>query len=129
MSSWHLPVVILSEAKNLAPSRPPSVLSLVANTSVQPEHWLRYKIMSMLGEARLAQKQYAEAETLLLAGYEGMRQHEEGLTKKQRLILQIEALKKIVNLYETWHKADPDGGFDAKAAEWKRKLTDREAPQ
>ncbi len=33
-----------------------------------------------------------------------------------------EALERIVNLYEAWHAAEPDEGYDAKAAEWRAKV-------
>ncbi len=30
----------------------------------------------------------------------------------------------FVDLYEAWHAAEPDAGYDAKAAEWRAKLPD-----
>lgn len=32
------------------------------------------------------------------------------------------AVNKYVELYTEWHSAEPDKGYDAKAAEWKAKL-------
>jgi hypothetical protein len=40
----------------------------------QPDAWLTFSVRSALGGARLGQKRYAEAEPLLLAGYDGMKQ-------------------------------------------------------
>ncbi len=39
----------------------------------------------------------------------------------------IEALERIVNLYEARHAAEPDAGHDAKGAEWRGKVEELEA--
>src|SRR5262249_23109001 len=41
-----------------------------------PESWKRFAVVAMLGAARLGQKEYADAEALLLAGYAGMTERE-----------------------------------------------------
>ena len=64
----------------------------------------------------LGQKTYAEAEPLLLAGYEGMKARE-AKVPKPRL---TQAGERIVKLYEAW-------GQPEKAAEWRAKL-DRKFP-
>lgn len=33
-----------------------------------------------------------------------------------------EAGQRIVDLYDAWHKAEPEKGYDATAGEWKAKL-------
>jgi hypothetical protein len=33
-----------------------------------------------------------------------------------------ECMKSLVGLYEAWHAAEPSGGHDKQAAEWKAKL-------
>ena len=42
----------------------------------ESEAWTTFNAKSMLGAALLAQKKYAEAEPLLLAGYEGLKERE-----------------------------------------------------
>jgi tetratricopeptide (TPR) repeat protein len=73
-----------------------------------PENWSRYNTMSMLGEALCGQGKHAEAEALLVEGYEKMAPPEP-LTVRKR-----EALERIVKLYEAWGKPE-------KAAEWRAK--------
>ncbi len=41
-----------------------------------PDNWLTFNTRSMLGGLLLGQKKYEEAEPLLLAGYEGMKERE-----------------------------------------------------
>jgi hypothetical protein len=69
---------------------------------------------SLLGASLLGQKNYAEAETLLLAGYEGLKQRVETTSPLDRYRL-TEAVERLVELYEATGKKD-------KAAEWRAKL-------
>jgi tetratricopeptide (TPR) repeat protein len=64
-----------------------------------PDHWLTFNARSMLGVALLGQKNYPDAEPLLLSGYEGMKQREDTIPSsgKQRL---KEAAERLVQLYE-----------------------------
>ena len=62
----------------------------------------------------LGQKNYADAEPLLLAGYEGMKAREAKIPPagKPRL---TEAIQRLVDLYGAWGKPD-------QAAEWRKNL-------
>jgi eukaryotic-like serine/threonine-protein kinase len=72
----------------------------------------------------LDSKRFADAERLLLQGYEGMKARQQTIPAPG--ILRIyETLERLVALFTDWHAAEPDKGDDAKAAEWKRKLDDR----
>ena len=62
----------------------------------------------------LGQKKHAEAERLLLAGYEGMKQREEKIPPQGKLRL-TEALERLVQLCDAW-------GQKEKADAWRRKL-------
>jgi serine/threonine protein kinase/tetratricopeptide (TPR) repeat protein len=86
--------------------------------TVMPDDWRRFRTMSQLGAALLGQKKYAEAEPLLIGGYEGLKAREAKIQvpAKKRL---AEAAGRIVELYEAWGKPD-------RAAEWRDKL--RPAP-
>jgi serine/threonine protein kinase/tetratricopeptide (TPR) repeat protein len=85
--------------------------------TVKPAPWKQFARRSLLGGSLLGQKKYAEAELLLLAGYEGMKAHEQNLpaTEKQRL---TEALERLVQLYDEWGKPD-------QAAKWRKELEAR----
>jgi serine/threonine protein kinase/tetratricopeptide (TPR) repeat protein len=75
--------------------------------------WERYQCQSMMGASRSGQKKYAEAEPLLVSGYEGMLQRRAAIPQ-DRPALQ-EAGDRIVRLYADWGKPE-------KTAEWRKKL-------
>jgi serine/threonine protein kinase/lipopolysaccharide biosynthesis regulator YciM len=77
----------------------------------QPEAWLTLYTQSQLGASLLGQKQYAAAEPLLLAGYEGMKQREAKIPAVSKKNL-TEALDRLVELYDAWGKPD-------QAARWR----------
>ena len=70
--------------------------------------------MSLLGGALLGQGRYAEAEPLVVAGYEGMKAREARIAVPERSRLR-EAAERVVRLYEAWGKPE-------QAAAWKAKL-------
>ena len=79
-----------------------------------PDDWSRFDATSQLGGALLGRKKYAEAEPLIVQGYEGMKAREARISPlgKPRL---TEAAERVVRLYEEWGKKD-------KAAEWRTRL-------
>jgi tetratricopeptide (TPR) repeat protein len=79
----------------------------------QPDNWQRFRAESLLGASLSGQKRYAEAEPLLLEGYQGM------LTRKGRMAVPDwyhldRAREWTVELYRAW-------GKPMKAAEWRQK--------
>ncbi len=62
----------------------------------------------------LGQKKYAEAEPLLVQGYEGMKAREAKIPPQSKKRL-TEAAERIVQLYDAWGKPD-------QAAEWRKRL-------
>ncbi len=96
-----------AEAETLARQR----LALVPKQN--SSGWTRFYTMSQLGGALLGQKKYAEAEPLLMAGYEGLKEREAKIPAVRRHCL-IEATERLVQLYEETGKKD-------KAAEWRAK--------
>lgn len=50
--------------------------SLAIREKTQPDAWTTFDSKSLLGGALLGQKKVADAEPLLLAGYEGMKKRE-----------------------------------------------------
>jgi len=87
--------------------------SLAIGEDTQPEAWTTFTSKSLLGGSLLGQKKYAEAELLLLAGYEGMKQREEKMHAQDKFLL-TEALERLVQLYDAW-------GQKVKADEWRTK--------
>lgn len=80
-------------------------------------HPFRLAALYQHGRSLAAVKRYADAEAELLAAQEGF-SNTLGIDHR-RTKGTIEAL---IDLYDAWHEAEPDKGYDAKAAEWRTKL-------
>jgi hypothetical protein len=70
--------------------------------------------MSHLGEVLLGQGRYAEAEPLILQGYEELKARESRIHVPDRSLLR-EAMERVVRLYEAWGKPE-------EATAWKSRL-------
>jgi tetratricopeptide (TPR) repeat protein len=99
---------------------------LAVREKKQPDFWSTFNTQTLLGGALLGQKNYAEAEPLLLKGYEGMKAREKTIPPQGSARIP-EALDRIVELYTNWDAAEPDKGYDAKAAEWQTKLVEHKS--
>jgi hypothetical protein len=84
----------------------------------QPEVWTTFNTKSLLGEALLSQKKLAEAEPLLVQGYEGMEKRATTIPPQVKVRLK-EALNRLVRLYEATGDKD-------QAAKWRAKLQEAE---
>src|SRR5262249_33044804 len=82
----------------------------------QPDDWTCFHSMSQLGAALAGQKKYAEAEPLLIDGYEGLKAREVKIPAPAKKYLAAAAAR-IVPFYEAW-------GQPEKAAAWRAKLED-----
>ncbi|TVQ62827.1 MAG: serine/threonine protein kinase [Phycisphaerales bacterium] len=88
----------------------------IARDVLGSEHWIFG--MFRMGHARTlaAMGRHADAEERALDAYAilcaALGEHHERTQ---------DAIKAITDLYNTWHKADPDAGHDAKAAHWRTK--------
>ena len=80
-------------------------------------HWMTGAILGYYGKTLTALQRYEEAETALLEAHElitaALGPHHWRTT---------EQIQSLINLYSAWHEAEPDKGYDAKAAEWRAKL-------
>jgi tetratricopeptide (TPR) repeat protein/tRNA A-37 threonylcarbamoyl transferase component Bud32 len=85
-----------------------------------PDHWRAFNVRSMLGESLLGQNKYAEAESLLVRGYEGMKRREAMIPGDARDVL-VEGLERLVKLYDAWDKPE-------QAAEWRKQLEAAKKP-
>jgi hypothetical protein len=82
------------------------------------DEWGRYNQQALLGASLAAQKRYADAETLLIGGYEGLAAREATIPIEHRWFMRT-AGEWVVGLYRDWGRLD-------KAEEWRNKLTKAE---
>jgi tetratricopeptide (TPR) repeat protein len=105
---------------NLLKQHQPAVAEPLLRTSVtirqekQPDDWTTFQIQSLLGEALAGQQKNAEAEPMLLEGYEGMKALEKTMPPNGKARL-ADALERIVKLYDGWGKPE-------QAATWRKRL-------
>jgi tetratricopeptide (TPR) repeat protein len=85
-----------------------------------PDGWPTFSARSAMGENLMARKQYAEAEPLLISGYNGLSEPEARIPAANKPRLQ-KAAERLIRFYE--ETAQPD-----KAAEWKQKLAELTKP-
>jgi hypothetical protein len=87
---------------------------LAIREKIQADDRATFDTRSLLGASLLGQGRFAEAEPLLLAGYEGLKVREAGL-KAWRPEDPDKGAMSIVSLYEAW-------GRPKEAAAWRAKL-------
>ncbi len=110
-SVGDLALAYVSEGK-FTESEPLAREAMQTSRKKQPDDWQGFRAETLLGESLAGQKKYAEAEPLLLEGYQGM------LARKDRIEVPYwdnldRARGWIVQLYQAWAKPE-------KAAEWKK---------
>jgi eukaryotic-like serine/threonine-protein kinase len=86
-----------------------SILEKTASTSVA-----KFIVLSELGTALLGQRKFADAEPMLVQGYEGLKAREGQMAPPDRRRV-VERGEQVVRLYEIW-------GQPEKAAEWRTRL-------
>jgi hypothetical protein len=87
----------------------------------QPDAWNTFNTKSMLGGALAGRQKHADAEPLLLAGYEGMKQREATIPPQGKVRLR-EAVERLVTLYDAWGKKD-------EAEKWRKVLEESKPPE
>jgi DNA-binding SARP family transcriptional activator len=88
---------------------------LTLRVKLESDAWSTFNAKSLLGEALLGQKKYAEAEPLLKDGYAGMKKRQDQIPPPVRKVRLSEALERLVQLYEASGKKD-------EAARWRQEL-------
>jgi hypothetical protein len=106
-------------AQKFADAEPVLRECLTVREKSQPDDWTTFNTKSMLGNAHLAQKKYAEAEPLLLAGFEGLRERETKIPPQSRVRL-TETVGRLVEMYEAL-------GKKTEADKWRKELEARRA--
>jgi tetratricopeptide (TPR) repeat protein len=102
-------------------AEPPARRALAIRLDRHPDHWTRFDALSLLGAALAGQTKFAEAEPLLISGYEGLKEREARIPYLWRKKRPAEAGVRIVALYDHWGKKD-------KANEWRKRLDSSPKP-
>ncbi|QDV89496.1 Serine/threonine-protein kinase Pkn1 [Phycisphaerae bacterium RAS2] len=76
-----------------------------------------------LGYCLAMTSEFEEGERYLLTAMKGII-GKEGIRPEQT----ARAIQRVIDCYEAWHKAEPDGGHDRQAADWLEKLTQTTQP-
>jgi len=97
--------LLLLKMKNSAEAEPILRECLAGREKVMPDDFMTFNTQSQLGGALFGQQKFDEAEPLLLAGYEGMKQRQKSTTKNERTRL-AEAAERLLQLYETLDKKE-----------------------
>ena len=82
--------------------------------AASPGSWMRYYGQALLGASLAGQKQFAEAEPLLLGGYQGLQERQASIPAGTRRVVS-EAGLRVAQLYRDW-------GQPEKAREWEEKV-------
>jgi tetratricopeptide (TPR) repeat protein len=88
--------------------------ALTEYEKTKSESWRRYKAQSLLGEVLAGQEKFAEAEPILLLGYEGLIQRKTTIPAADRSAGK-RAGQRILRLYQDWGQLE-------KAAVWRARL-------
>jgi eukaryotic-like serine/threonine-protein kinase len=111
-SAADLALAYVSQGK-FADAEPLAREAMNVDQKNQPDDWQRFRAQSLLGASLAGEKKYAEAEPLLLEGYQGMLARKDRIAVPDRYHLDL-AHRWVVQLYQAW-------GKPAQAAEWKKK--------
>jgi hypothetical protein len=112
-SAADLALAYLSQGK-FAGSEPLAREAIDFNRKRQPDDWQGFRAETLLGASLAGQKKYAEAEPLLLEGYQGMLARKDQMKVADKYHLD-RAREWIVQLYQAWGKPE-------KAAEWRQQV-------
>ena len=88
-----------------------------ARRALPDGHWYRAVFLGGYGKTLLLLDRHAKAEAALLEACEVF---EAALGAEHKRT--IDAIESLADLYDTWHAAEPDAGYDTKAAEWRAKF-------
>lgn len=115
-SMADLALAYLSERK-FAEAEPLVREALETEKKRQPNDWQRYRVASLLGASLAGQKKFADAELLLIEGYQGMLARKDRIAVSDRYHLD-RAREWLLQLYQAWGKPE-------KTAEWEGRTVQR----
>jgi eukaryotic-like serine/threonine-protein kinase len=102
----------LLQIKAISEAEPLLRECLAIREKTEPEVWTTFSTKSMLGGALLGQKKYAEAEPLLLTGYEGMKQREANMPPQVKVRVD-EALERLIQLAKAQGRKQDEAKWQA----------------
>ena len=105
------------QAKAFTDAEPLLRKCLAIREKTQPDLWTTFNTQSLLGGALLGQKKYAEAEPLLLAGYEGMKRREKSIPPQGATRIP-EALDRLLDLCTATSRPDEVKKWQAERAKY-----------
>ena len=82
-----------------------------------PDDLIRFEVMGMLGAALVGQKKYADAEPLLLKGYQGLKDREKTIPELGKIRIP-EALDRLIDLSVATNKPDDVKKWRAERAKY-----------
>ncbi len=88
-----------------------------AREALPDGHWLMGVYLAAYGNTLVKLERFEEAQKALLESHKIL-QTALGPEHKRT----IKVINALVDLYDAWHEAEPDKGYDAKAAEWRANL-------
>lgn len=90
---------------------------LTIREKTQPDAWTTFNTMSALGAALSGQKKHADAEPLLLKGYEEMKKSEKTIPKGGEIRI-AEALDRLIEFYTATNKPEEAKKWRAERAKY-----------
>jgi serine/threonine protein kinase/tetratricopeptide (TPR) repeat protein len=113
----------LLDDRNYSAAEPLLRECLAAREARQPNAWTTFHTKSRLGEALAGRQKYDDAESLLLAGYEGLKRCEATIPQERRVCL-TQALEGLVQCYIAWGKKDQTDNWRKRLDAHNRKVAE-----
>jgi eukaryotic-like serine/threonine-protein kinase len=104
MTASDLALAYVSEGK-YTESEPLAREAMEFDQKKQPDDWQRFRAESLLGASLAGEKKFADAEPLLVEGYQGMLARENLISASDHYHLQ-RARQWLIQLYKKWGKPD-----------------------
>ena len=92
--------------------------SLLIREQLEPQAWTTFSAKALLGVALLGQKNFAEAEPLMLAGFEGMKQRETTIPPAAKVRIP-ETIDSLIELYTALGKTESVEKWQVERANYK----------
>ena len=96
---------------------------VIATRTLDPHHPVILTVLTNHGRVLAELERFAESEERYLQAYD-VGVESQGPDDQQT----IDIARTLVRFYTLWHEAEPGGGHDATAAEWRAKLPPDEGP-
>ncbi len=111
--------LLLIEKRLFTEAEPQLRECLAIREKTKPDDWRTFNTRRLLGSALLGQKKYADAEPLVLKGYQGMKEREKSIPKSGGGAKRIpEALDALIELYTATNKPDEVKKWQAERAKY-----------